>query len=97
MKPAYGVDFRMPPPVGGFIDEPWQYSRLWLLGVNSTTTSNAQSMLVLSRPILSLPFGQYVVLWIGVGILGLALFLGLTLPVYYRRRSPPAYHPRGGS
>jgi glycerophosphoryl diester phosphodiesterase len=70
------------------IDEPWQYSRLWLLGVNSTTTSNTQSMIGLSRPILSLPFRQYVVLWSGVGILGLALVLGLTIPVYYRRGSP---------
>ena len=63
------------------IDEPWQYSRLWLLSVNSTTTSNAQTMIELRRPILSIPFGQYVVLWSGVGILGLALVLGLPIPV----------------
>jgi hypothetical protein len=58
------------------IDEPWQYSRLWLLGVNSTTTSNVQGMIELDRPILSMPFGQYIVLWSVAGILGLALVLG---------------------
>jgi glycerophosphoinositol inositolphosphodiesterase len=64
------------------IDEPWQYSRLWLLGVNSTTTSNAQTMVALDRPVLSLPFGQYLVFWSGVGILGLALILGLAIPYH---------------
>jgi glycerophosphoryl diester phosphodiesterase len=118
MKPAYSVDYQMPPLVGNLkaagyqivnaeyglskgwirkyqnanlwvnlytIDEPWLYSRLWLLGVNSTTTSNAQAMIALSRPILSMSFAQYLVLWSAVGILGLGLFLGLTFPVYRLR------------
>jgi glycerophosphoinositol inositolphosphodiesterase len=69
------------------IDEQWQYSRLWLLGVNSTTTSNAHTMIALNRPVVSLQFGQYLVVWSLVGILGLGLVLGLTIPVYRHLRS----------
>jgi glycerophosphoryl diester phosphodiesterase len=64
------------------IDEPWQYSRLWLLGIDSTTTSNAHTMLGIDRPVMSLPFTQYLMLWGIVGILSLGLVLGLTIPVY---------------
>lgn len=70
------------------IDEPWQYSRLWLLGINSTTTSNVQAMVALYHPILSMPFGQYVLLWSAVGILGLVVILGFTVPVYRSSRYP---------
>ena len=70
------------------IDEPWQYSRLWLMGVDSTTTSNAHTMVGLNRPVVSLPFDQYLLLWGIVGILSLGLALGLTIPVYRRLRTP---------
>jgi glycerophosphoryl diester phosphodiesterase len=61
------------------IDEPWQFSRLWLLGVNSTTTSNVQAMSKLGSPILSLPYQRYLWIWGGVGLLGFAVLLGAVL------------------
>jgi glycerophosphoryl diester phosphodiesterase len=69
------------------IDEPWQYSRLWLLGVDSTTTSNAHTMIELSSPVLGLSYAVYFLLWSVIGVLGLVLILGLTLPVYRRLKS----------
>jgi len=66
------------------IDESWQYSRLWLLGVDSTTSSNAHTMIALSLPVLSLPYEKYLILWAVVGVLGLGVILGLALPVYRR-------------
>jgi glycerophosphoryl diester phosphodiesterase len=69
------------------IDEPWQYSRLWLLGVDSTTSSNAHTMIALSNPVLGLPYATYLILWTVIGVLGLVLILGLTLPVYRRQKS----------
>ena len=70
------------------IDEPWQYSRLWLMGVDSTTTSNAHTMVGLNHPVMSLPFEQYLLLWSLVGIASLGLVLGLTIPVYRHLRTP---------
>jgi glycerophosphoinositol inositolphosphodiesterase len=64
------------------IDEPWQYSRLWLLGVDSTTSSNVQTMVALDQPIFSLTFGNYLLLWSVLGLISLGLFLWLTFPVY---------------
>jgi glycerophosphoryl diester phosphodiesterase len=60
------------------VDEAWQFSRLWLLGVNSITTSNAQEMVALAGPILSLPYSLYLPLWVGVGLLVLVI-LGLAV------------------
>jgi glycerophosphoryl diester phosphodiesterase len=70
------------------IDEPWQYSRLWLFGVTSTTTTNPQSMIEMDRPVLSMPFGQYLVLWTVVAFLGFVVILFLTIQVCRRNGSP---------
>lgn len=69
------------------IDEPWQYSRLWLLRVNSTTTSNIQAMMDLKAPILSMPVREYIVLWSIVGLACLGIMLWLIIPVYRQRSS----------
>jgi glycerophosphoryl diester phosphodiesterase len=55
------------------VDEPWQFSRLWLLNVDSVTTSNAGVMSALERPIFSLPYSQYLLVWGMVGLMGLVL------------------------
>jgi glycerophosphoryl diester phosphodiesterase len=55
------------------VDEPWQFSRLWLLNVDSVTTSNAGVMVALEKPAFSLPYNQYLLVWVGVGLLGLGL------------------------
>jgi hypothetical protein len=44
--------------------------------------------MALNQPIISMPFEQYVVLWSGEGLLCLALFLGLAIPVYRRSGLP---------
>jgi Glycerophosphoryl diester phosphodiesterase family len=64
------------------IDEPWQYSRLWLMGVDSTTSSNVHTLLALHQPVFSLPYKQYFLVWSAVGILSLGLYLLITLPAY---------------
>ncbi len=61
------------------VDEPWQFSRLWLLGVDSITTSNAQAMVGLEQPMWSLPYSVYLSLWGLVGFLGVLIILGMTL------------------
>jgi glycerophosphoryl diester phosphodiesterase len=60
------------------IDESWQFSRLWLLGVDSTTTSNSKVMADLQQPIMGLPYDTYVWIWglVGVAALALGYFLG---------------------
>jgi len=62
------------------VDEPWQFSRLWLAGVNSVTTSNAQVMLAMNWPILSLPYNLYVLIWGIVGLSCVGLIIGMILP-----------------
>ncbi|MFZ2097186.1 MAG: glycerophosphodiester phosphodiesterase family protein [Anaerolineales bacterium] len=69
------------------VDEPWQFSRLWLLNADSLTTSNAGVMSSLERPIFSLPYRQYLLLWGVAGLVGLALIGGLVYPLV--RQRPP--------
>jgi glycerophosphoryl diester phosphodiesterase len=57
------------------IDEPWQFSRLWLLGVNSITSSNSHVLVRMEKPIFSTSYGVYLLLWSIVGLLGLGLIL----------------------
>lgn len=58
------------------VDEPWQYSRLWLAGADSVTSNTIQRFLALPRPVLALPYGAYLAVWgvlgfIAVGVFGL--------------------------
>lgn len=75
------------------VDEPWQFSRLWLLGVDSITTSNAHVMAALGQPTFSLPYSLYALIWTLVGLLGLGLIVGLIYPLVTPRPmtlpSPP--------
>jgi len=59
------------------VDEPWQFSRLWLLGVHSIITTNIQAMGTLDHPILSIAYELYILLWSMAGLLSLGLFFGL--------------------
>jgi hypothetical protein len=59
------------------VDEPWQFSRLWLLGVDSTTSSNAGEMAALPRPVWALAYETYVWLWAAAGVLALGVMVGL--------------------
>jgi glycerophosphoinositol inositolphosphodiesterase len=61
------------------VDEPWQFSRLWILGVNSITTSNVKAMAELPHPIFSFSWTQYLLVWGLVGLLGLGVLVGTIL------------------
>ena len=74
------------------VDEPWQFSRLWLLQVNSVTTSNVQVMADLSRPTFSLYWSQYLLVWGLVGLLGLGVGVGLVLPIIKSHRVTRPLH-----
>ena len=58
------------------VDEPWQFSRLWIEGANSVTTSNVKVMADLQKPIFMLPWNQYLLVWGLVGLLGLGVVVG---------------------
>ncbi|MBN2389249.1 MAG: hypothetical protein JXR84_00915 [Anaerolineae bacterium] len=55
------------------VDEPWQYSRLWLAGADSVTSNNSQGLLAMPRPVLAMPYGIYLLVW---GFLGVIAALG---------------------
>jgi glycerophosphoryl diester phosphodiesterase len=61
------------------VDEPWQFSRLWILGANSVTTSNVKVMAELTRPMFSFTWTQYLLVWGLIGLLGLGVMLSATL------------------
>ncbi len=65
------------------VDEPWQYSRLWLIGADSVTSSNAHTLLAMDQPMLSLPYSTYVVIWGTIGLVCLGIVFGL--PLYVTR------------
>jgi len=56
------------------VDEPWQYSRLWLAGVNSVTSNYVQVFAAMDRPSMAIPYPAYVVIWSVIGLLA-GLFL----------------------
>lgn len=61
------------------VDEPWQFSRLWVMGVDSVTTNNLQVFASENTPVLAIPYGAYVIAWCLLGA-------GLTLFVILRRK-----------
>jgi len=61
------------------VDEPWEFSRAWLLGVNSVTTSNVQAMTDLQTPLFGFPYRLYIFLWIGCGLWGIGFIAGFSL------------------
>jgi hypothetical protein len=50
----------------------------------TSMTSNSQAMVALARPVLSLSYAMFLLLWGVIGILGLVKILGLTIPIYFR-------------
>lgn len=68
------------------VDEPWQYSRLWLAGADSVTTNNLHRLAAMTRPVLVLSYPLYSLLWtLYAGLAGLALFHG-RLAIGFRAR-----------
>ena len=55
------------------VDETWQYSRLWILGVDSTTTNQLTGMMALKRPFLSMPYIIYALLLVIAGVIAIGI------------------------
>ncbi|MGA9398941.1 MAG: glycerophosphodiester phosphodiesterase family protein [Anaerolineaceae bacterium] len=55
------------------VDEAWQYSRLWILGVNSTTTDNLTGLMALKNPAFSVPYVIYALLLVVVGVIAIGI------------------------
>ena len=67
------------------VDEPWLFSRLWILGVNSITTSNVGEMAALPQPVLGIAYPAYLAIWI---VLGIVAWLGGMAAALWQRKSP---------
>jgi hypothetical protein len=55
------------------VDEPWQYSRLWLAGADSVTSNVVQTFAAMARPVLALVYPAYLLIWGLVGLLAVGL------------------------
>jgi hypothetical protein len=60
------------------VDEPWQYSSLWLAGANSVTSNNSQGLLAIPRPVLALPYAVYLLVWGFLGIVAAGVYGWIT-------------------
>ncbi|MBN2385594.1 MAG: hypothetical protein JXB85_01140 [Anaerolineales bacterium] len=56
------------------VDEPWQYSRLWLAGVNSVTSNYVQTFAAMSHPVAAITVPVYLAIWGAVGLLAAGLY-----------------------
>ena len=56
------------------VDEPWQYSRLWLMEANSVTSNYVQTFMAMTRPVMAVTYPVYLLIWGGIGLLAI-LFL----------------------
>jgi glycerophosphoryl diester phosphodiesterase len=54
-------------------DEAWQYSRLWVLGVDSTTTNQLTVLMALKKPLFSMPYIIYALLLVIVGVIAIGM------------------------
>jgi glycerophosphoryl diester phosphodiesterase len=66
------------------VDESWQYSRLWLAGVNSVTSSYVQTFAAISRPVAAIPYPVYLAIWGVVGLLASWLYFSKKRRAGYR-------------
>jgi len=55
------------------LDEPWQYSRLWLAGADSVTSNNVHVLAGMTKPVMALSYSVYLVVWGLAGILAAVL------------------------
>lgn len=55
------------------VDEPWQYSRLWLAGADSVTSNNIKVLIAMPAPVMAMPYMKYLFLWIVAGVIAAAV------------------------
>jgi glycerophosphoryl diester phosphodiesterase len=56
------------------VDEPWQYSRLWLAGANSVTSNYVQRFAAMVHPVAAITTPVYLAIWGMVGLLAAWLY-----------------------
>lgn len=56
------------------VDEPWQYSRLWLAGADSVTSNYVQTFMAMAYPVAAITFPVYLAIWGFVGLLAVWLY-----------------------
>jgi glycerophosphoryl diester phosphodiesterase len=56
------------------VDEPWQYSRLWLAGADSVTSNNSQGLLDMKSATLGMPYRIYLPLWGLLGVMAACVY-----------------------
>ena len=61
------------------VDEPWQYSRLWLAGANSVSSNYVQILAAISRPVAAITYPVYLAIWGMVGLLAAWLYFSKKL------------------
>ena len=64
------------------VDEPWQFSRLWLAGASSTTTNASHLLARLARPVFGMSWTVYLLVW--------GLLIASALVVFVRGRRAEA-------
>jgi glycerophosphoryl diester phosphodiesterase len=57
------------------VDEPWQYSRLWLAGADSVTSNYVQRLAFMSHPVAAITYPVYLAVWGAAGLLAAWLYL----------------------
>ena len=57
------------------VDEPWQYSSLWLAGVNSVTSSYIQTLAAISQPVAAMTYPVYLAVWGVIGLIAAWMYL----------------------
>jgi len=55
------------------VDEPWQFSRLWLTGATSITTNNSQAFISMQAPLFAIPNTTYRYIWGTLSLLALGI------------------------
>jgi glycerophosphoryl diester phosphodiesterase len=55
------------------VDEAWQYSRMWILGVDSVTTNNLTGLMALKQPVFSVPYIIYALLLVIAGAIAIGI------------------------
>jgi hypothetical protein len=72
------------------VDEPWQFSRFWLSGVDSITTNNLHLFTTLNQPVFSLPLASYLALWLILNLFGASAVIYAALHFVPRLRPASA-------
>ncbi|XP_026577106.1 glycerophosphodiester phosphodiesterase domain-containing protein 5 isoform X1 [Pseudonaja textilis] len=75
------------------VNEPWLYSLLWCMGVESITSNNVQVLLQLPSPLWLMPPDEYRLIWITADLVSLVIIVGIFIFQKWRFGSIRTYNP----